>query len=342
MDIAAIIVITVVLMALTGVVIFLIKDYLSYKDKTKNDIQESKDKITQERTTRLGNLKYVVENVNDINNKIYKAYATSSNQMTSNINTLTTRQEQILNGIDTFAKFKSGENNISLLNLPGAVAPDVRLIQHVTMMNGLNINQIGSNVNVDNVMFCNKNATTPRCIKFPDSNGDTVLTSLYEGKRVVLDSESDINGNLNFNQNVGTTPTKYADIKAVGTNLNISSVGNMYLNSVGGKVGIGTSSFTAAATLHVKSESATQTAFRVSCPGTNEVSVDKDGILYVKEIRFGNESNGSAVPKLSSDTNGNLTVSLNGTTSKLIFPAASSISIGPVSGNVGIGTTLLP
>lgn len=327
---------TVVLMALTGVVIFLIRDYFTYKDNTDTALKDNKEKIVEERTTRLGNLKYVVENVNDINNKIYTAYATSSNQMTSNIRDLSSNQARIIDGIDAFAKFDSAVgntgNNISLLNLPGAVAPDVRLIKHVTMMSGLNINQIGSNLN-SNVMFCNNDSTTPRCIKIPDSAGNTVLTSLYAGKRVVLDSESDINGTLNFNEVIGTgTATKYADIKAVGTNLNISSVNNMFLNSAGGKVGVGTTSFTTAATLHVNSLDNTQSAFRVTCPGNNEVSVDKDGVLYVKEIRFGNESSGDTLPKISSDTNGNLTLSLNGTTSRFTLPSISRVTYQQESG----------
>jgi hypothetical protein len=231
-------------------------------------------------------------------------------------------------------KFKSAindpaANNVSLfsLNLPGSVAPDIHLMKHITMINGMTINDIGSNEYIDNVMFCSR-GPNPRCIKFPDQDGNTVLTSLKSGSRIILDGDSDLQGVFNLK----SSGLQYGNINGItsttGTDMQISSSNNMIFKPIGGKVGISTTAPTA--TLHVESLSAVNDGLRISCANGKNVYVDKDGTLNVEKIKIGN----SFIEK--------------GTNNKLLITATDGIVVntGTVNNttfeNAVIGTVTAP
>lgn len=321
-NIAVIIVMTIVLLVLAGVIIFLIQDYLKYKETTDESLVTNKKGIEDEKTTRLSNLKYVVDSVNTINNDIYRQFTTSSNEMQTKFAGLSNNQQRGLSAFGSFMEFRSNINvdtppNLTLFDMPGATAPDVRLIKHVTMINGLNIKEIGSNQFIDNVMFCNKGAT--RCIKFPDQDGNTVLTSMKLGSRIVLDSDSDIQGTVNLKSS-GPTSLSYGIIDGVasgtGTNMRISASNNLLLNPYG-NVGITKSaSFPLTAMLHI--DAAFPTAgdgFRVSCPNNKSVWIDNTGTLNVEKIKVGTST-------IEQDSRG-----------KLLITAESGITVSTPTNN---------
>ena len=67
----AIIVMLLALLALIGVLVYIVRDYYVHKETNAADFGKTTSDIAAERTDRLGNLKYVVDQVNTVNDDIY-------------------------------------------------------------------------------------------------------------------------------------------------------------------------------------------------------------------------------------------------------------------------------
>lgn len=334
MEVVAIIILTIILLLLAGVTIYFIVDYMKFKDTTDDSIDSAKKDIAEEGTRRISNLKYVVEQVNTVNDSIFNEVQNNSNFMLRSVNTLNSNQTKTLNGIDAFFKFTSNvgsPSNITLFDLPGFVAPDVKLMKHLTAVSGMTITDINSS---NNFMICNRDSPA-KCIKFPDNNGDTYLTSFSNNSKIVLDSTGgiDLNGGA---INLRKGGSNYAYIDATGNDTLFSATSNMFIR-VGqtGKVGIATDTTTPSAMLHVTSKDATMPPFKASTL-TNTVEIDGQGVLKVNKIQIGGatiESSGAANNTLKVTAAGG--VSFDNTS--ITIPSTSRILL-PSGQNVGFGT----
>jgi hypothetical protein len=292
MDAAAIIIMIVVLLILSGVTIFLVKDYLAYKDATNNALDDTSSRIKQEGDTRLSNLKYVVDKVNVVNTDIYNTYTASNTDINTRLAATSNMSTKTLGGINHFLQFSSnvtiGANyNVSLLDLPGYVAPDVRLMKHVTMVSGLTVRDVGFS-NYDNVSFCSREDPN-RCIKFPDESGNILLTSMRNGSRVIIDTNTDVNGSINFSNSSKASYGTISPSGSANTNMSITS-SNIFLAPTN-QMGVSPSVFTPNALLHVKSTNATGDVFRATpSTGTNEVFINNAGELNVSKLKLGDNT----------------------------------------------------
>jgi hypothetical protein len=274
MDAGALIVMILALLALIGVVFFLVYDYLKHKDSNIKDFDtEKKD--------RLSNLKFVVDQVNYVNNDIYDTVMSNVNRLDTSLSNINVTQSGMLDGIDTFLKFSSSNSNgtfaVDLLDLPGAANPDVKLMQHMNVMMGLTVKDLdGTEGNV--VEFCSR-ADPTRCVQFPDADGNVVLKGLTTSGKVKVDSQMQLSSSLLLTGNstgvAGSTPQTVS--------LSSSSDGTaLLLNNQQGNVAVGTLT-NPTAKLHVKADTGVP-AFKVTTPNASEaLLVSADGTLVTSQ-----------------------------------------------------------
>jgi hypothetical protein len=191
----ATVIILLCLVALAGVVIYFIIDYMKRNkevdadiDKAEADVSAAKSAVNTEKLDRMSNLKYVVDQVNTVNTDIY----TDVTSNTSSINTIQSTQNSLLTGLGSFLSFSSNGSlassgsSMSILNLPGAANVDVNLMQRVNATMGLRATDLSP---TKPVQFCA--ASDPsRCIKIPAANGDLYLTPMSSAQTsaIVMDA----------------------------------------------------------------------------------------------------------------------------------------------------------
>ena len=291
----ATLVILILVLALAGVVVYL---YISFRDtkvEMEKEIQIADTKaananklVADESVNRLGNIKYVVNQVNDINDTIWSTHqdAVSSNQV--KIDQLKAANETLIHGVDTFFKFSTDTiANQRLYDssklLTANARPRLDVIREVSLLGGVTAKDLAppsttaTGTKVEGVMakFCAKGGAP--CISFPDKDGETYLTALQEGKNIVMDAPVKIKKGLTFDG--------AADVSA-SNGINFNS-----------HVGIGTSA-SSAVVLNVSPTAENQTILKA---GTLEV--DSNGQIFLK-----NRFTGKGDVMMTVDYDGSLTI----------------------------------
>uniref|UniRef100_A0A6C0KTN6 Uncharacterized protein n=1 Tax=viral metagenome TaxID=1070528 RepID=A0A6C0KTN6_9ZZZZ len=226
MDGIAIIFILLLILALCGVVVYFMYDYINYKAQTSTNITNVNNSLTQESQDRIGNLAYVVGEVNNVNDDIYTTMSSNINYTNSNVTVTQNTQNSLINSLNSAFSFTSSGTSgttagttISLLNLPGYTTPNMTLLNHVNTSMGLTANQLTP---ANSTQFCGPpgsglNGGT-NCIKFPDSNGNTYLTPLSTSGKVVLDGSVVVNSNMTIGSAIGTLAAPTVGISSDGQN----------------------------------------------------------------------------------------------------------------------------
>lgn len=231
MDGIAIIVMLLAILALVGVVVFFVMDYLKNKDGVDKKFNEVKGKVETEKSDRLSNLKFVVDQVNSVNQDIFTTLATSNTALQTKTDALTVSNTGMAGGLGSFLSFTGGSNAgaITLQNLPGVGNVDVKLMQHTTATMGMTAN----NLSAHPAQFC---ATTglanDRCIQFPNADGDTYLTSMADGKSIVLGAPTVAKNGLNVNGNIVSSGTVKTN-SLIANNLNSTAGSNVQFCGTG-------------------------------------------------------------------------------------------------------------
>ena len=218
MDLAALIFMTLCILAIVGVIVYFAIDYSKYKQTVTTDLATEGGKLTDEKVDRMSNVKFVVDQVNGVNNDIYTQV--TSNQ--SQLQTVQSAQTQMLDGLSSFMTFSSnvgggssnatGSTSMALLNLPGTGNIDVNLIKHVTATMGLTANDLSS---TSSVKFCSQLDPT-RCIQIPDQNGNLYLTSMTNTptSSIIMDTS-----NISIGGNTGSYIANNANgLAVIGSN----------------------------------------------------------------------------------------------------------------------------
>jgi hypothetical protein len=187
MDTGNLIITILIAMVLGGVLVYVIIDYNKNKAAVSSEMDNVDKKVTTEVITRSGNVKYIVDQVNDVNNSMYADMASTSNQL----KTLSQTQNSMFQGLGTLMTFSSnlptggGNANVSLLNLPGTGKVDINLIKHVNATMGLLASDLSP---AKSVRFCGSGSA--KCSEIPNSNGDLYFTppSTKSGASIILDA----------------------------------------------------------------------------------------------------------------------------------------------------------
>lgn len=210
------------LLALVGVVIYFIIDYLKEKREVEDALARSQAEaaaarggLDVEKLDRMANVKYIVDQVNSVNRDIYSAVTSN----TSNTNTVQRTQSAMLSGLGSFLSFSSntslgaptGASTVPLLNLPGSGNVDVNLMRRVNATMGLTASDLSSS---KSVKFCASSDPT-RCIQIPDANGNLYLTTMTSNQNstIVMDAP-----NVRATGSIGANIYNFGSTGTSGTN----------------------------------------------------------------------------------------------------------------------------
>jgi hypothetical protein len=252
MDGPLLIVIVVLFVIVAGVLAYVAQDYFKYKEAVSTDLNTVNDALTNESGERVSSVKKVVDQINTVNTDIYNTFSSNvaSSKVTtdglkSSVTSVMDNQNMLVGNINKYLIFSSNtsvlsagnarEGQISIMNIPGSVTPDLRLITRVSAVGGMTINNLSSNIPME---MCS--ATNPsRCMRFPDKDGNTYLTSFASDKNIVMGANADFQGKVTFMSGNADGYTQYASIYGTGNDMTISSVGNVIFDT-SKSIGIGT------------------------------------------------------------------------------------------------------
>lgn len=338
----AIIVMLLALLALIGVLVYIVRDYYVHKETNAADFGKTTSDIAAERTDRLGNLKYVVDQVNTVNDDIYATLAKSASDSASNVTTLTGAQGRLVSGLDSFVRFTSNESvftsgaggaqmlggaqagafgmgspspSFSIMNLPGTSGASPQLIQHTSFLSGLTARDLRAGASGGaggvNAQFCAPPTTAggePRCIQFPNANGDTYLTPLADGKSIMLDGPVQARGRLTFSAD----GSQGGGGVAAGPSLSSSGADVGALNIAAAATSIGADAFVPGAVLEVRgsASSATQPLLRISTAtnASEAILVAANGDVSVSSLSLRAPGSATSSATLTADPAGGLKI----------------------------------
>lgn len=294
MDFASLVIMVIVLFALIGVLVFLILDYMKFKTETADNLVKASETVTNEKTERLANMKYIVDQVNNVNTDIYNTFSSNMTMYDKKVTDVSSSNVTMMNSLESVFGFKVEGADKRILELPGGVKPDLQLITNVTAISGMNITQLTSNVSTQ---FCSA-IDSDRCIRFPDDNGNTYITSLYPNKQVVIDGDTVFRDKISYASADGNTT--YGEISSFGTDnadMLLKTNKNMILQATDGGIGIGQSPINPPdAMLHVNGPAGSVDIFKATSvnPGNTPVRILSDGTLIVNKIQL-NDGNSDPI-----------------------------------------------
>lgn len=155
--------IVIAIIAIILVIAMSIYFYIDMKDhKTTNttEFEYVKKNIEDEEKTRLGNIKYVVEQVNLKNQAIDTEYNARFNTLEDNVL-----------GFGKLIKTENGTKSISEVAYPQSID----LMKRVSVIGGMTIKDLQKGTSFK---ACGKDSNVGACIEFPNSDGDTVLKGI--------------------------------------------------------------------------------------------------------------------------------------------------------------------
>lgn len=207
--------ITVVLLAAIAVGVYFYVDYVKHKDENVSDIDVVKTDITKEKNDRLGNLAFVVEQVNNTNRDITDAYNEKYTKFETGFGSIIRAND-------------AAGANIPLQNLGNTPAPNVdniKMMKKVSVVGGMTINDIRNTASAGSPStYVNtfKACSSTKCNEFPNSNGDVFLTGFGDTNTIVLDSPAmlmkgtTVNGKIELKKTgaLATDPTATLEVDA--------------------------------------------------------------------------------------------------------------------------------
>lgn len=207
MEAASIAVIIFVILTLSAIVTYLVIDMNRQKQELAAKLNSTNAALQSEKSDRISNVKYVVDQVNEVNDDIYKSVNTTLQEDKQKINALNTSHSDLTTSLNAFmaASPTSTTASISTASTPiteykEVVNPDLRLLKRVSMANGMTIGGVDYNSGpVNDVKICSK-VDPSNCLRIPDANGNTLLTSVIPGKSIVL------KGNVGINTDKAVVP----------------------------------------------------------------------------------------------------------------------------------------
>jgi hypothetical protein len=337
MEGAAIILILIIVLAIAGVLAYFIRDYYKTKedvDAKLSDTQKVIDaSITTEKTDRLSNLKYVVDQVNNVNANIFDTLSSNVNKTTDSINGVDAALKSTIAGLDSVIRFSSNQtisatpSYVPINNLPGIANIDINLIKHVSMISGMTAQNLDGTAPATQVAFCSKESPS-NCVRFPNAVGDTYLTSLKSGRNIVMDAPTVLTNTLNL-KNTATDASGGVNFTSANKKLKIATDG----------LSVGPANVDPSATLHVEATApASAPLFRVKLGASDAILVDATGQVNVPSVNIVSGTN--VVGTITTD-NTAATPSLKITSKKVTIAGDVQVD-GGLSYKSGMSNVTLP
>lgn len=187
------------LVAVVAAIIISTLFYQRYTDeqtKQNADIVATSKSISEESNQRMAEVKYVVDEVNQVNADIHKSIRDKETRIQS-------VEAKATNNVSAWDKFfawttqEQSASGTSVLNALPAGTVDLQLLKHVTAINGMTILDVDNAANsAKSFKVCSPASSTGtrNCVEIPDSNGDTVLKPLVNSRSVVLQGDTQLKG----------------------------------------------------------------------------------------------------------------------------------------------------
>jgi hypothetical protein len=295
MDAAGIILMLIIILALAGVLAFIIRDYYKNKEDVENKFAETQKAINasvgSEKTDRLSNLKYVVDQVNNVNANIYDTLSSNVDKSNTLITGVRGTTDSIISGLDSVIKFTTNQtiagapSYVSLTNLPGVGNVDINLMKRVSMVSGMTAKSLEAS---NQATFCSKESPQ-KCLQFPNADGDTYFTSLKSGRNIVMDAPTVMTDSLNL-KNTSTDASGGVNMTTASKKLKISADG----------VSVGSANVVPSAALHVEAAAgSTADLFKVKLGASDAILVDATGNVKVPAVNI--VANNTVIGTITSD-----------------------------------------
>jgi hypothetical protein len=205
-----IIIMIILVLGIIGFTVYFFIDYYNHKKDNTKSFDTVDTNLKAEKTDRLGNLKYVVDQVNKTNETMDADYLKRFDTIEDNVESHINKYNAFESGFGSIIRTRNASSNVTLqvtqlANLP---ATDVDLIKHVSFLSGATIKDLVADPANPNQRFkvCGA-GSTGRCIELPNSEGDTYLTSLDGTKSIVFDAPVKAYNSIDLYNNVGTGTT---------------------------------------------------------------------------------------------------------------------------------------
>jgi hypothetical protein len=211
METAFIFLVMILILVILGFGGYFVYDYVQYKknleselEDTKKNIVSTKTEIANEKKTRLGNIKHVVDQVNETNLDIYNTFSSNAIETRGITDALTDTQNKMLTGLNSVIRFSNAtvgagaSPTVNITELPGAPTVNMELLKQVNVLNGMTFKELSTTKNVKFCGLASDANTPPRCMEFPNTDGKTVFTNLVNDKPIVMDANTEFTSNVLF------------------------------------------------------------------------------------------------------------------------------------------------
>jgi uncharacterized protein YxeA len=223
----------IAIIAVIGAGIYFYMDMKDHKATNTNEFEHVNKNIEEEQKTRLGNIKYVVDQVNTTNEEMDTEYTARFEDL-----------EKSATGFGKLIKTTNGTKDVADVADPQSID----LMKRVSVVGGMTIKDLQSGTKFS---ACGTGANASDCIEFPNQTGDTVLKGITGSSSSVVsaspfkaESGATVSGVLNVN-NIKNISSANDLVISSGTNNTITlnkDEGSIIIKSGNNIVGVGTSS----------------------------------------------------------------------------------------------------
>lgn len=198
------------ILSLVGISIYFYMDFDKHKVSNQADFKKAETDLSKEKSDRLSNLSFVIDQVNAVNKDIKKTYdqanaaqdsklvmygsnisaintsltgmGTSMAMYNATLTGLSTKVTGIETGFGSILSLKDGSTTVPISGLSSVTSPNIDLIKNISVLSGMTIKDVK-----DTKQFKICGGTPEKCISFPDAQGNTYLTGFGANSALVLD-----------------------------------------------------------------------------------------------------------------------------------------------------------
>lgn len=207
------------ILSLIGVSIYFYMDFDKHKVDNEASFKKVETGLSTEKSDRLSNLSYVIDQVNTVNKDIKKTYdginktqdvqlsqygsnismmntsltgmGTSMAMFNASLTGLNTKVNGIETGFGSLLDIKNGSATVPISGLSGVTSPNIDLIKNISVLSGMTIKDVQA---TKQFKICG--GTPERCVAFPDAQGNTYLTGFGTSASLILDAPTEAKQDL--------------------------------------------------------------------------------------------------------------------------------------------------
>lgn len=236
------------ILSLIGVSIYFYMDFDKHKLDNQANFKKAQTELSKEKSDRLSNLSFVIDQVNAVNKDIKKTYDAANAAQDKKLNTYGTDIKNIntsltgmgnsmamfdaslkgvntkVNGIETgfgsLLDIKNGSKKVLLSGLSGVASPNIDLIKNISVLGGMTIKDVQA---TKQFKICG--GVPERCVAFPDAQGNTYLTGFGTNASLILDAPTEAKENLVLKKDLVLEGKVYGMVNGQKVELQLTPVG---------------------------------------------------------------------------------------------------------------------